>query len=83
MILLGGSLWGAEDGPLACGAGRNGSARRWRSPSGGRISWTTTIPNYAGDLGVGMNPRWARAVQADAIVLLGAELNDITTRTSP
>jgi acetolactate synthase-1/2/3 large subunit len=38
-------------------------------------------PNYAGDLGVGMNPALGRRLsQADAILLLGAELNDITTQ---
>jgi acetolactate synthase-1/2/3 large subunit len=38
-------------------------------------------PNYAGDLGVGMNPALGKRLsQADAVLLLGAELNDITTQ---
>ncbi len=37
-------------------------------------------PNYAGDFGVGMNPALgARLSTSDCILLLGAELNDITT----
>jgi acetolactate synthase-1/2/3 large subunit len=37
-------------------------------------------PNYAGDFGVGMNPALAKRLGAsDCILLLGAELNDITT----
>ncbi len=37
-------------------------------------------PNYAGDLGVGANPALGRRLSnADCILLLGAELNDITT----
>ncbi|GAB5447269.1 thiamine pyrophosphate-binding protein [Gymnodinialimonas sp.] len=37
-------------------------------------------PNYAGDLGVGANPKLQkRLTDADCILLLGAELNDITT----
>lgn len=37
-------------------------------------------PNYAGDLGVGANPALQKRLSAaDCILLLGAELNDITT----
>ncbi len=37
-------------------------------------------PHYAGDLGVGANPALQkRLTEADCILLLGAELNDITT----
>jgi acetolactate synthase-1/2/3 large subunit len=37
-------------------------------------------PNYAGDFGVGMNPALGKRLgAADCILLLGAELNDITT----
>ncbi|MEJ6389984.1 thiamine pyrophosphate-binding protein [Gymnodinialimonas ulvae] len=37
-------------------------------------------PHYAGDFGVGMNPALAKRLGAsDCILLLGAELNDITT----
>ncbi|ABD53054.1 thiamine pyrophosphate-binding protein [Jannaschia sp. CCS1] len=37
-------------------------------------------PNYAGDLGVGANPALQKRLgDADCVLLLGAELNDITT----
>jgi acetolactate synthase I/II/III large subunit len=37
-------------------------------------------PNYAGDLGVGMNPRLARRLrEADCLLVLGARLGDIAT----
>jgi acetolactate synthase-1/2/3 large subunit len=40
MIILGGSLWGADDGARATRL-PSASAHRWRSRSGGRISWIT------------------------------------------
>jgi acetolactate synthase-1/2/3 large subunit len=80
MVVLGGSLWGAEDGPLAC---------KLAETLGAPLAVTfrrqdfvdNDHPSYAGDLGVGMNPALgARLSRSDAIVLLGAELNDITTK---
>jgi acetolactate synthase I/II/III large subunit len=80
MILLGGSLWGAEDGARAAEL-----ARRMGAPLAvtfRRQDYADNDhPNYAGDLGVGQNPALGRRLaQADAILLLGAELNDITTQ---
>jgi acetolactate synthase I/II/III large subunit len=80
MILLGGSLWGAEDGARAAEL-----ARRMGVPLAVTFRRQDHAdndhPNYAGDLGVGQNPALGRRMaQADAILLLGAELNDITTQ---
>jgi acetolactate synthase-1/2/3 large subunit len=80
MILLGGSLWGPEDGARA-----GQLAARLGAPVAVTFRRQDFVdndhPNYAGDLGVGMNPALARRLsEADAILLLGAELNDITTQ---
>jgi acetolactate synthase-1/2/3 large subunit len=80
MILLGGSLWGADDGARATEL-----AERFGAPLAVTFRRQDFVdndhPNYAGDLGVGMNPALGTApVPADAILLLGAELNDITTQ---
>ncbi len=80
MILLGGSLWRVEDGPRAAEL-----AQRLGAPLAVTFRRQDYVdndhPNYAGDLGVGMNPKLGqRLSQADAILLLGAELNDITTQ---
>jgi acetolactate synthase-1/2/3 large subunit len=79
MILCGGSLWGAEDGERA-----GELARRVGAPLAVTFRRQDFVdndhPNYAGDLGVGANPALAKRLsQADALLLLGAELNDITT----
>jgi acetolactate synthase-1/2/3 large subunit len=79
MILCGGSLWGAEDGARA-----GELARRLGAPLAVTFRRQDFVdndhPNYAGDLGVGANPALGKRLsQADAILLLGAELNDITT----
>jgi acetolactate synthase-1/2/3 large subunit len=79
MILCGGSLWGAEDGDRA-----GELARRLGAPLAVTFRRQDFVdndhPNYAGDLGVGANPALGKRLsQADAILLLGAELNDITT----
>ena len=80
MILLGGSVWGAEDGARA-----GELAQRLGAPLAVTFRRQDFVdndhPNYAGDLGVGMNPALGRRLsQADAILLLGAELSDITTQ---
>ncbi|MCU4651629.1 thiamine pyrophosphate-binding protein [Roseibacterium sp. SDUM158016] len=80
MILLGGSRWGSEDAMRA-----GDLAKRLGAPLAVTFRRQDYVdndhPNYAGDLGVGMNPALGKRLsQADAILLLGAELNDITTR---
>jgi acetolactate synthase-1/2/3 large subunit len=80
MILLGGSLWSPDDGARA-----GELATRLGAPLTVTFRRQDFVdndhPNYAGDLGVGMNPALGRRLsQADTILLLGAELNDITTQ---
>jgi len=80
MIIAGGSLWSAGAAEQAAEL-----AKRTGAPIAVTFRRQDYIdndhPNYAGDLGVGMNPKLgARLSQADAILLLGAELNDITTK---
>ncbi|AHM03631.1 Thiamine pyrophosphate-requiring enzyme [Roseibacterium elongatum DSM 19469] len=80
MIIAGGSLWSAEAAEKAAEL-----AKRLDAPIAVTFRRQDYIdndhPNYAGDLGVGMNPKLGtRLSQADAILLLGAELNDITTK---
>ncbi|MBY6201750.1 thiamine pyrophosphate-binding protein [Maritalea mobilis] len=80
MIIAGGSLWSAEAAEQAAAL-----AKRTGAPIAVTFRRQDYVdnnhPNYAGDLGVGMNPKLgARLSQADVILLLGAELNDITTK---
>jgi acetolactate synthase-1/2/3 large subunit len=80
MIILGGSLWGADDGARATRL-----AERFGAPLAVTFRRQDFVdndhPNYAGDLGVGMNPALGRRLsRTDAVLLLGAELNDITTQ---
>lgn len=80
IILAGGSIWGPEDGAKAAELGR-----RLGAPLAVTFRRQDYVdndhPNYAGDLGVGQNPKLAeRLARADVVLLLGAELNDITTR---
>jgi acetolactate synthase-1/2/3 large subunit len=80
MILAGGSLWSAEDGQRATDL-----AEALGAPLAVTFRRQDFVDNdhpaYAGDLGVGMNPALGRRLsEADAILLLGAELNDITTQ---
>jgi acetolactate synthase-1/2/3 large subunit len=80
MILVGGSLWDATGGARACDL-----AQRLGAPLAVTFRRQDYVdndhPTYAGDLGVGMNPALGKRLsQSDAILLLGAELNDITTQ---
>ena len=79
LILCGGSHWGEAE---------KQSAQKLAERTGAPIAVTfrrqdyidNDHPNYAGDLGVGANPALQRRLtNADCILLLGAELNDITT----
>lgn len=80
LIICGGSQWDAATGQAAAEI-----ARRLGAPVAVTFRRQDYVdndhPNYAGDLGVGMNPALgARLSDADAVLLLGAELNDVTTR---
>ncbi|WP_224816601.1 thiamine pyrophosphate-binding protein [Hasllibacter sp. MH4015] len=79
LILCGGSVWSDRD---------RQSAQALAEKTGAPIAVTfrrqdyidNDHPNYAGDLGVGANPALQQRLgQSDCILLLGAELNDITT----
>lgn len=79
LILCGGSHWSATDKQAA-----QSLAERTGAPIAVTFRKQDYIdndhPNYAGDLGVGANPALGkRLTNADCILLLGAELNDITT----
>ncbi len=79
LILCGGSQWSETE---------QQSAQTLAERTGAPIAVTfrrqdyidNDHPNYAGDLGVGANPALGKRLSdADCILLLGAELNDITT----
>jgi acetolactate synthase-1/2/3 large subunit len=79
LILCGGSVWSDHDLQMA---------QSLAAKAGAPVAVTfrkqdyidNDHPNYAGDLGVGANPKLGkRLAVADCILLLGAELNDITT----
>lgn len=79
LILCGGSHWSETDKQTA-----QTLAERTGAPIAVTFRRQDYIdndhPNYAGDLGVGANPALGkRLTEADCILLLGAELNDITT----
>ncbi|WP_341863147.1 thiamine pyrophosphate-dependent enzyme [Gymnodinialimonas sp. 57CJ19] len=79
LILCGGSHWSETDKQTA-----QTLAERTGAPIAVTFRRQDYIdndhPNYAGDLGVGANPALGkRLTDADCILLLGAELNDITT----
>ena len=82
---------GGPNGPSSSPAGRAGRRRRSppcsaspnasSSPSAARgaarASSTTQHPNYAGDIGVGINPALARRVrEADLLLLIGGRMSE-------
>jgi len=80
LIVVGGSRWAAAAARAAADV-----ARRLGAPVATAFRRQDYIdndhPNYAGDLGVGMNPALGRRLSgADVVLLAGAELNDIATR---
>ena len=59
---------------------RSQRAARSPAPSATRISSTTVIPNYAGDVGIGINPRLAARIRdADVLLVIGERLGEMTT----
>jgi len=79
LIIVGGSIWNTGDGARTADL-----AERLGAPVAVTFRRQDYVdndhPNYAGDLGVGQNPALgARLKAADVVLLLGAELNDITT----
>ncbi len=78
-VIAGGSGWTAA----ACDALER-FAERWQLPVGCAFRFQDVFdnrhPNYAGDIGIGINPRLAaRAGEADLIVAIGPRLGEMTT----
>ena len=80
LVIVGGSGWDAQ----ACAALQRFAeaqrpAGRRRLPAA-RTSSTTRIRCYAGDVGIGINPKLAARVQdADLLLVVGARLGEMTT----
>lgn len=78
-VIAGGSGWDAA----ACDALQR-FAEGWQLPVGCAFRFQDTLdnrhPNYAGDVGIGINPKLARRItEADLIVAIGARLGEMTT----
>jgi acetolactate synthase-1/2/3 large subunit len=81
VAILGGSRWDPQaiarfqrfaerfDLPVAC-------------PSGGRWSSRPTIPNFAGDLGIGPNPKLLQRIQdSDLVLFVGGRLSEMPSQS--
>ena len=78
-VIIGGSGWDAA----ACNAMQR-FAENWKLPVGCAFRFQDLFdnshPNYAGDVGIGINPKLAERVrQADLIVAIGPRLGEMTT----
>jgi acetolactate synthase-1/2/3 large subunit len=78
-VIAGGSGW---DG-AACAALQR-FAEGWQLPVGCAFRFQDLFdnrhPNYAGDVGIGINPKLAeRIAQADLVIAIGARLGEMTT----
>jgi acetolactate synthase-1/2/3 large subunit len=78
-VIAGGSGWTAA----ACEALEH-FAERWQLPVGCAFRFQDVFdnrhPNYAGDVGIGINPRLAARIRdADLIVAIGPRLGEMTT----
>ncbi|HMC15340.1 MAG TPA: thiamine pyrophosphate-binding protein [Albitalea sp.] len=79
LVIAGGSGWDAE----ACNALQR-FAEGWNLPVGCAFRFQDLFdnrhPNYAGDVGIGINPKLAkRIVDADLILAIGPRLGEMTT----
>ena len=78
-VIVGGSGWDAA----ACGAMQR-FAENWELPVGCAFRFQDLFdnahPNYAGDVGIGINPKLAgRIAEADLILAIGPRLGEMTT----
>ena len=78
-LIVGGSGWDAE----ACAALQR-FAENWQLPVGCGFRFQDTFDNhhplYAGDVGIGINPKLAaRIASADLVIALGVRLGEMTT----
>jgi acetolactate synthase-1/2/3 large subunit len=79
LLIAGGSGWDAE-----AARALQRFAENWQLPVGNGFRFQDTFdnrhPNYAGDVGIGINPRLAQRVKdADLIIALGVRLGEMTT----
>ncbi|MEX3956137.1 thiamine pyrophosphate-binding protein [Trinickia sp. EG282A] len=79
MAIVGGSGWNEQ----ACSDLR-GFAERWQLPVGCAFRYQDTLdndhPNYAGDVGLGINPALAKRIrEADLLLVIGPRLGEATT----
>lgn len=78
-VIAGGSGWDAA----ACDALQR-FAEGWQLPVGCAFRFQDTLdnrhPNYAGDVGIGINPKLARRIgEADLVIAIGPRLGEMTT----
>ncbi|GAB4041443.1 MAG: thiamine pyrophosphate-binding protein [Rubrivivax sp.] len=78
-VIAGGSGWDAE----GCAALER-FAENWALPVGCGFRFQDTFdnrhPNYAGDVGIGLNPKLAARIRdADLVIALGVRLGEMTT----
>lgn len=79
LVIAGGGGWDAESARAL-----QRFAERWQLPVGCGFRFQDTFDNrhplYAGDVGIGINPRLAQRVKdADLIIALGVRLGEMTT----
>ena len=79
LVIAGGSGWDAE-----AARALQRFAENWQLPVGCAFRFQDTFDNrhplYAGDVGIGINPRLAQRVKdADLIIAIGARLGEMTT----
>ena len=79
LLIAGGSGWDAE-----AARALQRFAENWQLPVGCAFRFQDTFDNrhplYAGDVGIGINPRLAQRVKdADLIIAIGARLGEMTT----
>ena len=79
LLIAGGSGWDAE-----AARALQRFAENWQLPVGNAFRFQDTFdnrhPNYAGDVGIGINPSLARRVKdADLVIALGVRLGEMTT----
>ena len=78
-VIVGGSGWDAA----ACDALER-FAENWQLPVGCAFRFQDTLdnrhPNYAGDVGIAINPKLAKRIgEADLVIAVGARLGEMTT----
>ena len=79
LVIAGGSGWDAE-----AGRALQRFAENWQLPVGCAFRFQDTFDNrhplYAGDVGIGINPRLAQRVKdADLVIAVGPRLGEMTT----